>query len=209
MANKPLWIRRIISPIIDKAVSLIRNILFGRPTTPISNLLLKEDYRIEKINETNKQIKDLEIDNENLRFLLGHKLSYLTTVSIVCMSWWVSSIVFCGSIIAAVWYKRADLVEPKIIIVLGVAVTLFFASFIRFGNAIDNYLTNLKADIVILMEKLRPADPKMISTDIFEHEIEGIKKGIRIGIHSFILILFVWIILIIVLYHGYWNSSRM
>ncbi len=83
-------------------------------------------------NDVSKENDDIKMHNENLRFLLGHKLSNLNIVSTVCMSWWVSSIVFCGSILAAVWLRRTELVESNIIVYLAFFVACFFASFIYF-----------------------------------------------------------------------------
>jgi hypothetical protein len=42
-------------------------------------------------------------DKDNPRFLLEQKIASLNTVANVSMTWWVSSVVFCALIFAAVW----------------------------------------------------------------------------------------------------------
>ena len=149
--------------------------------------------------------EELEIDKETIQFLLKHKLSYLNTVATVCMSWWVSSIVFCGTILAAVWLKRGDLVKSDIILPLGGVVAFFFLTFICFGICALIHLGKFRDDISTLSGKLKPEGLKPFFSNIFKREINSIWWGILIGITTFILILGVWFYLFIGLYKGCWK----
>lgn len=157
---------------------------------------------------TDNQIKELQINNENVRFLLGQKISHFNTVSHVCMSWWVSSIVFCGSILAAVWFNRSDLMQSGIFPILGFVVAFFFLSFIWFGTVINRYLTRLDKDISFLIKKLKPNVSKLNPDCAFGAETHSIKWGIRIGISTFILILLAWFFLVTTLHLGFWKSLQ-
>ena len=66
-------------------------------------------------------------DKDNPRFLLEQKIASLNTVANVSMTWWVSSIVFCGAIFAAVWLYRGDLFESGIMKSLGRVLLIFFS----------------------------------------------------------------------------------
>lgn len=155
----------------------------------------------ENVKELNNDNKP-ENDNETLYFLIEQKLTYLNTVAKVCMSWWVSSIVFCGTILAAVWLRRAELVDSGIIKLLGIAVAGFFASFIYFGITAIWCLNKLKTEISDLIKSLKSANSKQIPETAFKIEIDSIKRAIEIGIGTFILILIVWILLCLNLYQG-------
>lgn len=184
----------------DTIVSVILAFIGGFLVIITSRKLLKADV-------TNKKLKEDKISSENVHFLLEHKLSYLNTVSNVCMSWWVSSVVFCGSIVAAVWLNRKDLVESGIILWLGFVVAIFFAGFILFGIRIDKYLSRLKTNISCLTKELKPPGLKQNLTQTFNIEIETIKCGVWIGIGTFIFILIVWIALFLTLYLNCWKNS--
>lgn len=168
----------------------------------------KEKSRSQKLDKADKKSKDKkskkdnkpEIDYETPRFLLGQKLIYLNTIAKVCMSWWVSSIVFCGTILAAVWLRRDELVNSLVFIPLGIAIASFFASFIYFGITAIQHLSIFKTEISELLEKLKFADSEPVSTNIFDMEIGSIRRGIEIGIGTFILILIVWIALFLSLH---------
>ena len=98
-------------------------------------------------------------NNEETRFLLGQKLAYVNTLASVCMTWWVSSIVFCGSILAAVWLYRDKLIVSGLIHLLGVFLSLFFAGIAVFGAQITwNHLPKLKEDLSRLPKKTNNYD---------------------------------------------------
>ncbi|HEY0428592.1 MAG TPA: hypothetical protein VGC76_12495 [Pyrinomonadaceae bacterium] len=168
----------------------------------------KPENKSKKPKKDNKPKKDKISENkdETLHFLLGQKLIYLNTIAKVCMSWWVSSIVFCGTILAAVWLRRGELVDSGIINYLGFFVGCFFLSFIGFGIAALYYLFKFRDKISELIappnSSQTQTDSKQISADAFNIEIHSIMCGILIGIVTFILILIVWIILFVSLYQG-------
>jgi hypothetical protein len=63
--------------------------------------------------------------DDTTRYLIGQKISYVNSTVNVCMLWWVSSIVFCAYVLAAVWSMRAVL-GPGYIAGLGVVHFLLF-----------------------------------------------------------------------------------
>lgn len=140
-------------------------------------------------------------DNEETRFLLGQKLAFANTAINVCMAWWVSSVVFCGSILAAAWLKRDELVESRIIHLLGIILLIFFAGVVAFGALIWwMYLRNLNKGISEFAERLNPA-----AKDFFSTEVSTFKWVMFIGTSSFFLILVVWCLLWVGLSNGWWK----
>lgn len=147
-------------------------------------------------------VKDAGIkyeDTEETRFLLGQKLAFANTVSQVSMTWWVSSVVFCASILAAVWLKRADLIESGIFYPLGIFLCFFFAGVVIFGAQITwHYLRDLRQDLSNLPKK---ADGEAF----FSTELKTFKRSMFIGTASFFLILIVWVFFLIGLALGWWK----
>lgn len=169
----------------------------------------KRNSHLNKSNNTSeKKTENFKVGSENARFLLTQKVSYLHTVATICMSWWVSSIVFCGSIIAAVWVNRDDLYKSGIISELGYAVGFFFFSFICFGFAALYYLYRYKTKIKRLVGNLKAEPSEKIPENIFNYEINSIMCGIIIGIITFILILGVWVYLFTNLNAGHWKVLK-
>lgn len=138
--------------------------------------------------------------DDETRFLLGQKLAYANTLASVCMTWWVSSIVFCGSILAAVWLYRNELINSGMIHLLGVLLSLFFAGIVIFGAQITwNYLPKLGKDLSSLPKKSN-------GDDFFSTEFSTFKWSMVIGTISFLFILGVWIILWACLASGCWKE---
>lgn len=70
----------------------------------------------------------------NSTILIPKKLDFAINMGIVGITWWVSSVVFCGSIFAGVWLQRAELTaNPTALFWLGVGVMAFLASVVAFG----------------------------------------------------------------------------
>ncbi len=92
--------------------------------------------------------------DEILNIILQHKLSFLDTMSNVAMLWWVSSVVFCGYIIAAVWMKR-DEIEKKDFPLpwFFFIVFAFFFSIVVFGGWTIFVTTRLYQETNILLEE--------------------------------------------------------
>jgi hypothetical protein len=149
----------------------------------------------------NPNIKDWE-DGKN-RFFLEQKLTYVNTIAHVCMTWWVSSVVFCASILAGVWLKRTELVESGMIHLLGAVLTIFFASIVIFGGLVRwLYLPNLHKEISDFSGITNGTRKNFFST-----ELSAFKKSMVLGTGSFFLILLVWIALWIGLSYGWWEKK--
>jgi hypothetical protein len=152
----------------------------------------------EASNSKNSSVKD---EKNNTHFLLGQKLGFANVAVNVCMVWWVSSVVFCCSILAAVWIQRNDLVKSWIIHLLGVVLVIFFGGVTAFGTLIERlYLCKLHKGISDLTERLNQDDK-----DIFSTEIVTFRVVMFIGTSSFFLILIVWCFLWVGLARGWWN----
>lgn len=137
--------------------------------------------------------------DERVRFLIEQKISYLNTVGNVCMAWWVSSVVFCGSILAAVWLNRAELVESGVIKWLGFALAAFFATVVIYGVLIIRYLDRVHREVSDLASQLNFG--AFLST-----EIRTFRNAMINGTSSFAIILVAWLVLWFGLWAGYWVS---
>ena len=125
-------------------------------------------------------------DDEETRFLLGRKLDYASTLANVCMTWWVSSLVFCGSIFAAVWIAKDDLITAKLLAPLGIFIALFFAGLAFFGGQITwGYLRKLRDDLSSLPKKVD--EENFLST-----ELSTFRWSMTTGTVSFIFIFIAW-----------------
>lgn len=128
-------------------------------------------------------------DEEEKRFLLTRKLDYISTLATVSMTWWVSSLVFCGSIIAAVWMERDKLIAYPIICPLAAFISLFFTGLVLFGAHISwCYLPKLSRELSILTKT--PDDQK----NILSSELSVFRWLMSVGTGSFIFILLGWLL---------------
>ena len=139
-------------------------------------------------------------NDERVRFLIEQKISYLNTVGNVSMSWWVSSVVFCGTILAVVWLYRTELTESGIIKWLGVVLTVFFITVVVYGIVLIKYLNRLHAEVSALASELN-------YENFFSNEIETFKRAMVNGTSSFAIILVAWIFLWIGLWSGFWVNK--
>jgi hypothetical protein len=126
------------------------------------------------------------MDEEALRALLEHKLSFLETVAQTTMAWWVSSIVFCATVIAIFWGRRQDVVMlPGLNIVCSlVSVFLFsfpvYAAWVIYGT----HRIHLETQDILLQLGL--------PTDLL-FEFTGVKVAVSIGGTVFVLMFLTWI----------------
>lgn len=103
-------------------------------------------------------MSDKTTSDETLRFLITQKMSYVNSTVNVCMQWWVSSIVFCGAVLAAVWSNRAELRQPGILIGLGVILFVFFSFISYFGFSVAHRLGIVQQEIAVLAYNLNYAE---------------------------------------------------
>lgn len=171
----------------------------------INAIPLKSD----KANMNDDSLTNKNYFDEKALFLLKQKLAYAHTVATVCMTWWVSSVVFCGSILAAVWLKREEMRQPSILFPLGCFLALFFASASGFGAQITwGYLPRLDNDLSTLLNKTGKQHSFSNETGKqhpFSNEVATFRRSMLIGTISFLLILAVWLYLWYGLYAGCWK----
>lgn len=137
-------------------------------------------YKTDDINYTN---------DEEKRFLLERKLDYISTLATVSMTWWVSSLVFCGSIFAAVWNQRPNLIDYQIICPLAAFISLFLLGLVLFGAQISwCYLPRLSRELSTLTQTAH--DEK----NILSSELAIFRWLMSVGTMSFILILLGWLL---------------
>lgn len=133
--------------------------------------------------------------NETLRFLIEQKISSMNTAGNICMTWWVSSVLFCGSVLAAVWLQKAELVKSGSLLLVGLSLVLtaFFAGIVLFGIVAIKYLKKFEGDICRLTNQLH-------HHGIFRTETAYFIRAMKIGAWSFALILIAWVGLCITLW---------
>ncbi|HEU0144057.1 MAG TPA: hypothetical protein VFQ47_04665 [Nitrososphaera sp.] len=141
---------------------------------------------------------DKEKNGETLRFLIEQKMASMNTAGNVCMTWWVSSVVFCGSILAAVWLQREELAKSGFFLLASFSfvLTVFFAGIVIFGIVAIKYLKKFHKDIFALAKELN-------QEGVFCTEVIYFKRAMEIGTGSFALIFIAWIILCISLWIEY------
>jgi hypothetical protein len=131
------------------------------------------------------------MSDETLRFLIKQKMSYVNSAVNICMLWWASSIVFSGSILAAVWSKQGELGRPASVIGLGIAIFIFFFGVADFGFMTAKRLGMVQKQIAKLARKLNYGELGC-EENFFLTEIETFQISMRLGGCSFALICAVW-----------------
>jgi hypothetical protein len=94
-------------------------------------------------------------DKKAIEFLIQQKILFVNYATYACMWWWVSSILFRGSILGAIWSKQEKLKDRRPIIWLGVILFIFFSSIIIFGFVVILYLGRSRAEINALAANLK------------------------------------------------------
>ena len=135
--------------------------------------------------------------SDTARFLFEQKIKCVNTIGNVCMSWYVSTVVFYGTILAVVWWNRQDLTNSKVILWLGCLLTVFFIGVLYYGITFIKYLNRLDEQISEFTKQLE-------HEGFFSHEIFTFKRAMLIGTLSFGIILLAWLVLWIGLWKGYW-----
>lgn len=145
---------------------------------------------------------DGRIRNETIRFLIEQKVSFVNSAVNVCMAWWVSSIVFCGGILAAVWSSQDKLRNPVLLVLLGIILLVFFASIAAFGVMVIFRLDVGRQEIARLAVMLnfaesgketKPHQPEA-GQDFFHAEIKSFQIAMSIGAVSFGFTCVVWVV---------------
>lgn len=105
------------------------------------------------------------------------------------MSWWVSGVVFCGTILAGCWIKRETIICIPYFHLFCTTVSVFYISIVFFGFFMSYHTARLGADIASLLIAAGHPDPTSRT------EFACITYGYIIGTSSFILISLCWFIL--------------
>jgi len=131
---------------------------------------------------------------ETIRHLLEQKVSYVNAIGNVSMLWWVTSVVFCVSILATVWKNRRDLVEEKWAVwLVGIAGSGLFLGIIFYGISVILYLDSIERELSELAVSLSA------KADFFSTDIWLFRRAMQIGTSSFAGVLILWIVMFVVL----------
>jgi hypothetical protein len=127
------------------------------------------------------------MNEETLRFLIEQKTTFINTAVNACMLWWVSSIVFCGSVLAAVWMKRDELRKERFMRWTGAILSIFFLAIACFGFLAIYFIGKGKTEISSLAVDLK------YQGDFFGTELEAFQLAMWLGALSFLFVFVVWL----------------
>ena|SRR5689334_12176760 len=134
--------------------------------------------------------------SETARLLLEHKLRFLDTTASVGMSWWVSGIVFCATLLAGCWLKRDTVIQVPFFRLFCVTLSVFYVSVVGFGMFMIWQARQLALEVQAI-----------IHTDAGA-PFRTVEYGYAIGTTSFVLITCCWFGLWAVLEKLRWASLR-
>jgi len=100
------------------------------------------------------------------------------------MTWWVSSVVLCGSILGAVWLKRNELIRSDHFKNLGIGLILFFLSIVIYGVWMIYGMYLLESETSAVLKSLK-----------IQSSLSGFKTiqvAYAVGTTSFIFITILW-----------------
>ena len=141
-------------------------------------------------------MSDETVIEETKRVLIEQKVSFVNSAVNAAMLWWVSSILFCGSALAAVWSNKEGLQKNTGILVgLGIVLFVFFGAIAIFGFLGAYRLCIVQSEIAALAEDLTysgPVDKPDLKGKFFYEEILTYRIAMIIGGYSFALIHVVW-----------------
>ncbi|HEY0097870.1 MAG TPA: hypothetical protein VGB76_02850 [Pyrinomonadaceae bacterium] len=136
----------------------------------------------------NQTSNEVDIELRERQFFIEQKLSSLHTAGIVCITWWVTLVVFCGTILAATWLHKEKLVQTTPMKwTLFAVLTIFFLGAVGFGVLVIAYLRKFKGDVARFPENSNEGR-------LFNTELGFFQGGMWIGTVSFILILMAWVV---------------
>ena len=129
------------------------------------------------------------MEPSTLNLLLSQKIQSLNTIATVGMTWWVSSVVFCGSILAGVWLKRQEVAHAAYFGWLRVILGFFFFSVVIFGIWLAVVAQGIDAESRALISQIGGRDVGVSWMSL------GITVGVLIGTTSFVLVTAMWFVL--------------
>lgn len=141
-------------------------------------------------------MSDETVIEETKRFLIEQKVSFVNSAVNAAMLWWVSSILFCGSALAAVWSNKEGLQKNTGILVgIGIVLFVFFGAIAIFGFLGAYRLCIVQGEIAALARHWKytaPEDKPTLMDNFFYTEILTYRIAMIIGGYSFALIHVVW-----------------
>jgi hypothetical protein len=126
------------------------------------------------------------MDDIVIMALIDKKLALLTAIASTSMLWWVSSTVFCATLLGGIW-RYKDMVQT-----VPYKKWLAFLLYFFFGSVV------LYGFLVTVMTLLEFLDVRMLLTmigapaNLFDAEFLWILIGVPIGTSSFVIFLLVW-----------------
>src|SRR4051794_15995662 len=98
--------------------------------------------------------------------LLTAKLSFIEALTVTCMTWWTSCVLFSAAVLSAMFNYRPQLAVLSVrlrwsLFSLG---TVFFSNIVLFGVIVVRYLHNVQST-------LRPLLPPDVPSDYYQYEI--------------------------------------
>lgn len=126
------------------------------------------------------------MDEATIRLLIEQKITFVNAAVNAGMLWWVSSIVFCGSVFAAVWMKRADLRKEKVFDWTRRIISIFFLAIASFGFLAICFIEKEKTEISSLAAGLK------YQGNFFGTELQVFQYAMAIGAISFLFLFVAW-----------------
>ena len=118
---------------------------------------------------------------------LSHKLAAIYTIADNAMLWWVSTVVFCAVIMAAVWKERDHLVNARFFPWLRWILGSFFVSIVLFGVGLIFGVIRLLEDVSVLLAA-GGLEGKYIKMTEFWLTV----GGLSLGTFTFLLVCLAW-----------------
>lgn len=129
------------------------------------------------------------MDNlENIKMIVDRKLDFLNTVSDTSMLWWVSVVVFCGTVIGVVlgWKEKLEALPSYILKFFSFIVLIFLTSVVGYGYLVIEYADKSHKELKLLLPQIQ------VSPSAFDCEYSLLKYGMTFGISTFVLTLIAW-----------------
>ncbi len=127
-------------------------------------------------------------DAKRASAIIERKMLFMNTLGQVCMTWWVSSVVFCGSTLGGVWLKADRLVHAGWLttVILGIVLTIFFGTVVVFAIFVVRFLSQLEPQLRVLVKSAGWQTS-------FEEEVMLFKRTMQLGMTTFIIVLVTWL----------------
>ena len=129
------------------------------------------------------------LDPLSLEFMVENSLEMLKSYQSIGMRWWATSVVFCASILGAIWRNRTYLIQHPLLKSLELAIAFFMISIVAFGAMMAYHCWSMLHDFLQLSTQ---NTGNLIH---FEKEFWVTTWGYLIATSSFVLITISWFVL--------------